>query len=123
MIINFHLIKFIIYIFILIMKNREFILGFFLKLNKMIFINLTIYHRVIIFLSFLLFLISYLFQNLIFSFAGLSILIFLIYTKNSFKNKIGKIIVNREILEKQIFVNHIVHVKPSIENIGGNKHF
>jgi len=85
----------------------------------MLFINITVYQRLLLFFSILLFLISYLFQNIFLTIEGLSILIFLIYTKNIFRAKIGNIIVKREVLEKQIFAKQPVNVRTTIENKGG----
>ena len=82
-------------------------------------IQFTDYFRVLIFLIFLLFLIGFLFQNILPAVAALSILVFLIYSKENFKNKIGEITNNREIFEKQIFVNHPVNIKTKIKNHGG----
>jgi len=82
-------------------------------------IQFTNYFKVLLFLIFLLFLIGFLFQNILPSVAALSILVFLIYCKENFKNKVGEITNNREIFEKQIFVNHPVNIKTNIKNHGG----
>ena len=82
-------------------------------------IEFNIYLKITIFLSMLFFILGYLFQNLIFPINGLFILLFLIYTNVSFKQKLGKISIKRTILEKQIFVNHPVNVKTYVKNHGG----
>ena len=81
-------------------------------------IEFSITFKTMLFLAFLLFLISLLFQNLIPSLSALAILVFLIYTKFSFINRVGNISANRELFEKQIFVNHPVNVKTQVKNNG-----
>lgn len=81
-------------------------------------INFTYYHNIVLFLSILLFLVSYLFQNIFYILSGISILIFLIFSKFNFIERIGIIEIKREILEKQIFVNHPINVKISVKNQG-----
>jgi len=81
-------------------------------------IQFTIYTKTILFLSVVLFLQGYLFQNLLPAFTGTILLIFLIYTKTSFKENIGEIAIKREILEKLRFVNHPIHIKTTVQNQG-----
>jgi len=81
-------------------------------------IQFSIYYKTIVFLSFLLFLISFLFQNLIPALSALAILVFLIYTKFSFIKKVGKITASRKLFEKQIFVNHPINIKTKVKNGG-----
>ena len=82
-------------------------------------IEFTNYFKFIIFLSLLLFLTGFLFQNIIPTITASILLIFLIYTKLNFNEMIGNIFVKREIFEKQIFVNHLVNVTTKIKNHGG----
>ena len=82
-------------------------------------LQFTIYSKTLIFLSFVLFLQGYLFENLLPCFCGVFILIFLIYSKLDFKENIGEPKINRKILEKQRFVNHPVNVKTIIKNKNG----
>jgi uncharacterized protein (DUF58 family) len=78
----------------------------------------TLYTKSLLFLSILLFITSYLFTTLLPAFTGTILLIFLIYTKTSFKENIGEITIKREILEKLRFVNHPIHIKTTIQNQG-----
>ena len=82
-------------------------------------LQFTIYSKTLIFLSFVLFLQGYLFENLLPCFCGVFILIFLVYSKLDFKENIGEPKINRKILEKQRFVNHPVNVKTIIKNKNG----
>ena len=79
-------------------------------------IEFTIYFKTILFLSIILFLVSYLFENLLASFFAIILLVFLVYTRNLFKPKSKNIEITREILEKQSFVNHPLNVKTRILN-------
>jgi uncharacterized protein (DUF58 family) len=80
---------------------------------------MTIYTKTILFLSSLLFLQGYLFQNLLLAFSGMLLLLFLVYTRMSIKENIGERTVKREILELQQFVNHPVNIKTTLKNEGG----
>ena len=82
-------------------------------------LQFTIYSKTLIFLSFVLFLQGYLFENLLPCFCGVFILLFLVYAKFDFKGNIGEIKVDRKIMEKHRFVNHPVNVKTVIQNNGG----
>ena len=82
-------------------------------------IRWTLYTKTLFFLSILLFLHGYLFDNLLPALAGTSILIFLVYSKLSFQREIGQIKVERTILENLLYVNHPFHVKTIINHIGG----
>jgi uncharacterized protein (DUF58 family) len=79
----------------------------------------TIYAKTVLFLSFLLFFVGYLFVNLLPALFGTFLLLFLVYTKQSFKQSIGEIAVQRTIIEQLRFVNHPVHVKTILKNKGG----
>ena len=82
-------------------------------------IRWTIYTKTIFFLSILLFLHGYLFNNLLPALAATSILIFLVYSKLSFQREIGHIKIERTIIENLLYVNHPFHVKTIINHIGG----
>jgi uncharacterized protein (DUF58 family) len=79
----------------------------------------TIYSKTVLFLSLLLFVVGYLFINLLPALLGTFLLVFLVYTKQSFKQSIGDIAIQRTIIEQLRFVNHPVHVKTTIQNQGG----
>jgi len=85
-------------------------------------IRWTIYTKILFFLSILLFLHGYLFNNFLPALAGTSILIFLVYSKLSFQREIGYIQADRTILENLLYVNHPFHVKTIINHIGGRIH-
>lgn len=85
----------------------------------MLQIQFTLYTKILIFLSLLLFLLGYLFTNLMPALSGMLLLVFLVYAKNSFVQGMGEITVNRKILEKLRFVNHPVNVETTIKNNGG----
>ncbi len=81
-------------------------------------IEFSIYYKMMLFLSFLIFLIGFLFQNVVPAISGLAILVFLVYSKYCFTKTVGKITSKREIFEKQIFANHPVNVKTTVKNHG-----
>lgn len=83
-------------------------------------INWTLNTRLIFFLSILLFLTGYLFSNFFSALAGLLVLAFLYFCKLHFKNSIGEIHIERNILENLLYVDHPFHVKTSILHNGGN---
>jgi uncharacterized protein (DUF58 family) len=82
-------------------------------------IRFTIYAKTVLFLTFLLFFVGYLFVNLLPALFGTVLLVFLVYTKQSFQQSIGEIAVQRTVIEPLRFVNHPVHVKTIIQNKGG----
>ena len=86
----------------------------------MVSIEFTIYFKIILFLSIILFVIGYLFESFLTPLIALSIFVFLMYSKLSFVDNLGEIKINRNIIEKQIFKNHPVNVKTKIINENGN---
>jgi len=80
----------------------------------------TVSAKTVLFLSVLLFIVGYLFINLLPALLGTLLLLFLVYTKQSFKQSIGEIAIHRTIIEQLRFVNHPVHVKTTIQNLGGS---
>jgi len=85
-------------------------------------IQWTVNTKILLFLSILLFIYSYLFTNLFPTLGGMSLLIFLVYSKFSFQNDIGKIQIQRIIIEKLNFVNHPLNIKIYIQQNGGPIH-
>jgi len=79
----------------------------------------TISAKTVLFLSLLLFIVGYIFSNLLPALLGTFLLLFLVYTKQSFKQSIGELAIQRTIIEQLRFVNHPVHVKTTIQNQGG----
>jgi len=80
---------------------------------------MTVAGRTVLFLSLLLFFIGYLFMNLIPPLCGVMLLVFLVYTKQSFRAGQGELPVQRTVIESLRFVNHPVYVKTTIKNTGG----
>jgi len=72
-----------------------------------------------VFLALLLFLIGYLFSVILSVFAGMIILTFLIYAKQSFQNTLGDLQIKRTILEPLRYVNHPFHMKTEVHYSGG----
>ena len=79
----------------------------------------TLSAKTVLFLSLLLFVVGYLFINLLPALLGTFLLVFLVYTKQSFKQNIGELVIQRTIIEQLRFVNHPVYVKTTIQNKGG----
>ncbi|MBU0497212.1 MAG: DUF58 domain-containing protein [Candidatus Thermoplasmatota archaeon] len=76
----------------------------------------TLYAKTLLFLALLLFLVSYLFQNLLPALTGTLILVFLIYTKFSFQSTPNDYTMKRTIHEPLHYVNHTTNITTTITN-------
>lgn len=82
-------------------------------------IQFTLTAKIVLFLSFLCFLLGYLFGTLLLAILGVFLLVFLVYAKQSMKRSIAVFSMERTIIEPLRFVNHPIHVKTVLQNKGG----
>ncbi len=76
----------------------------------------TLYGKTLLFLALLLFLVSYLFQNLLPALTATLLLVFLVYTKFSFQNDPNDYTIKRTIHEPLHYVNHPINITTTITN-------
>ena len=79
-------------------------------------ITFTLLAKTVLFLALLLFLVAYLFQNLLISFTATLLLLFLLYTKYSYQTQPEHITISRTIHEPLHYVNHPINITTTITN-------
>ena len=79
-------------------------------------ITFTLQAKTVLFLALLLFLVAYLFQNLLLSFTATIILLFLIYAKYNYQTQPEQITISRTIHESLHYVNHPTNITTTITN-------
>ena len=78
----------------------------------------TQYAKTLLFLSILLFIISYLFATLLPAFTAMFLVVFLVYTKAHFKPNTDQLIIQRKIIEPLVFSHHPINIKTTVKNTG-----